>query len=77
VFLHYGNSEDICSGKDPASSRGSLIRDWGTFEGDLDIKHLLIGVKRVGLVDDIVELVVAESRECQAVLSIKISGCKV
>jgi hypothetical protein len=63
MLLHNRDSEDIRGSENPTSTRRSLIGDRGTFKGDLDIEQLLIRSKRASLVDDIVELAVAESSE--------------
>jgi len=42
VALHDGDAEDVCGGEEPAAAGGALVRDWGAFEGDLDIEDVLV-----------------------------------
>lgn len=71
---HDGDAKDVGGGKEPASSRGPLIRDWSALELDLDVEVLGVGNCGRPLGQDLFRIGAGEGGESEAVLYFIVSG---
>lgn len=70
---HNSDTEDICGGEEPASSRGSLIGDGSALELDLDVEVLGVGDCGRPLSQDLFGVGAREGGESEAVLYLIVS----
>jgi hypothetical protein len=74
IFLHDGNTQHICRCENPASAGRSLIRDWGAFEGNLDIEGLRVFEDCGRFLKDCSRVVRRECGESEPILGVLEDG---